>query len=337
MHISLITEIKSNNINLKFLAQRNKNSEKPSSQNFISNPNLTEILRNNAMANINFGSEIDKTDELRKIIKEFPSVNEECTPEEYSEMYDEYLEKVQTYLKENNPENINLGLILSDVAALGHYKIVDYLIENHHADVNYVDKTNINMTPLLHAVAKGNSKTVEILCQKGADVTKKDSFTGYNALMLAVYVQNIKSLEIIAKANPNNLDDIDKQGYTALMTATLFGYYDFVEKLVKLGADINKVSNGKTALIHAVQNKKMMDKLKSLGANTSIKDEFGQTADEIYGAHQAWIGTSLMANKKVREDIKEQFFANMKTEQEETYNNRHPKSRKSIRKPGARR
>ena len=57
---------------------------------------------------------------------------------------------------------------------------------------------------------------------------------------------------------------------------------EILEKLVELGADVNKVSNGQTALMHVSFNKKMMDKLKSLGADTTIKDEFGLTADENY-------------------------------------------------------
>ena len=106
---------------------------------------------------------------------------------------------------------------------------------------------------LRFAADKGDTRTVEELISKGADLNGKDN-TGLTALICAARNGYTETAEmLISKGADVNAKDND--GWMALMYAAGIGFTATIEKLIYLGADVNaKDNNGETALKCAVKN-----------------------------------------------------------------------------------
>ena len=119
------------------------------------------------------------------------------------------------------------------------------------ADINarYGDST-----ALIDAVDCGNVEIVKYLVENGADMENMNNIWGNTALMKianAVCVESEICIEIAQYLLDKgaNINAKTRNGWTALMYASSYGYLDMVKFLVKNGANINTITDeGYTAL-----------------------------------------------------------------------------------------
>lgn len=123
--------------------------------------------------------------------------------------------------------------------------ILDYLVNQKHADINFVDGSN---TPLHYASWDNHFKAVQLLVEHGADINRRDK-NGDTALHLTTSETVLKYLlQKGADINKRN-----KAGATPLHAAVSRNRYKFCKLLVEKGADINEQNKiGETALHLAV-------------------------------------------------------------------------------------
>jgi uncharacterized protein len=125
------------------------------------------------------------------------------------------------------------------------------LLLKYKADVSVCDKCQ--ETPLMLAARYGKSRIVELLCEAGANVHKKDKY-GRTALFMAL-------------------------GY--------FGNLDVIKQLIAYKANINELDNDEqTPLMKAVNanirdKDKIIDFLLEKGADRTLRDKKGRTAADI--------------------------------------------------------
>jgi len=105
------------------------------------------------------------------------------------------------------------------------------------ADVNAPDTKGF--TPLMAAAEKGLTPTVQLLLDKGADVSEKEPKQGKTALMLAAANGHTKAVQaLLAKgAELNTIPDGFDFAGTGLHYAALNGHRPMVEYLLAHGAD----------------------------------------------------------------------------------------------------
>ncbi len=135
----------------------------------------------------------------------------------------------------------------------GHLQIVRELLKHPKINVNQVD--DYGSTALMAASFSGYSEIVELLLQQpGIDVNKASFFGGATALMIAselrVQKHRFKIAELLLQKPEIDFNKADNFGNTALIRASMFGYYDIVRLLLQQpGINVNKVcSLGRTAL-----------------------------------------------------------------------------------------
>jgi ankyrin repeat protein len=94
------------------------------------------------------------------------------------------------------------------------------------------------------------------LVELGADVNVKNKY-GDTALIATIDRTSIdKDIVKLLIDNGANVNDTDRDGFTALMHAAKKGDKDIVQLLLENGADTNiESNNGKTALSLALHNK----------------------------------------------------------------------------------
>lgn len=153
-------------------------------------------------------------------------------------------------------------LHLAAKAFEGRESIVKILLAKNSENVDAQD--NYGDTALLIAAAIGNSKVVEILLEKGANMSQKNS-QGKTAFDLTkneecmfllgnihkadkdgntpLHLASLKGYESIVKIlivrSPENVNIQDKCGQTSLILASKKGHTNIVEVLVKNGANVN--------------------------------------------------------------------------------------------------
>lgn len=117
------------------------------------------------------------------------------------------------------------------------------------------------MSPLMKAVSTGNKVSVERLLKQDADVLAAHPLTNDTLLMMAVRYPGI--LEMLLEKNSSNINTQNRDGWTALMQASVNAPVKSTELLLKYGADLEiKDATGRTALswaagsgnIEALQN-----------------------------------------------------------------------------------
>jgi len=132
---------------------------------------------------------------------------------------------------------------------------------------------------LIQASIRGDTETVAMLLEKGADVNAKNN-DGRTALILAS--ENGRT-EIVAMLLEKGADVSAKgdYGYTALIWASLMGRTDIVEMLLEKGADVNAKNNGGRTALHWASHggpTEIVAKLLDAGADMNAKTTWGMTA-----------------------------------------------------------
>lgn len=158
-----------------------------------------------------------------------------------------------------------------------------------------VNGKNSEGAPLRNAVEAGNSKVVEYLIKKGANVNavkisqdgEKAGLKLESALMIAVRRGYFDIVKLLVENGADLEQQYESANYdTAIITASIYGR-DILEYLIKKGANINyQNSKGETALMNAAR-KGWIDNVKVLmkyGTDKELKDKEGHTA--LYFAKQ---------------------------------------------------
>ncbi len=188
-----------------------------------------------------------------------------------------------------NPNAVNKHGVTLLINALknGHYKKAKKLIELG-ANVNAIDQNG--KTAFIYAIENLHyygSEIIETLISAGANVNAIDQ-NGKTALIYLIKQidryynsgseQAIKTIEMLFK-NGAELDAKDKDANTRLLLFVLRNkYFEPVEKLIALGADVNASIAGMTPLMYASKygNVNAVEKLIKAGADVDAAlDNFG--------------------------------------------------------------
>ena len=162
----------------------------------------------------------------------------------------------------------DIELVLLRVASLqGSTEIVKYLLSFYEVDPNCISKNNA-YTPLITAAIDGQTETVKLLVNSGADVNIPH-WAGFNALIgiimfnISMFPYDVRFIEavkyLLKKGSDLCLDYYNSGGFNALHLAIKSKNFDLASLLLDSGADITKkTQDGRTALMLA-DDKKMKE------------------------------------------------------------------------------
>ena len=195
----------------------------------------------------------------------------------------------------------------------GHAEVVEVLLKSM-ADKNAKDGANVsvNVSALMEAARNGLVAAAKVLIQHGADgreelidlATRRNEFeaqaamTSFQRLKATLYGGSEAAIEIA-----KNLLEAGADGATALLELAQQNSKSALSVLIKAGADKAKDTQGKTALMKAVEmtasenerdSAKGLQILKTLfeaGADIEITDNEGRTA-EAYAERVAGLGSN---------------------------------------------
>jgi hypothetical protein len=132
---------------------------------------------------------------------------------------------------------------------------------------------------LIQAVEQGDTNTVKLIIDDGADINAKN-IDGMTLLMYASLRGHLETVRtLIVKGADVNAKKND--GVTSLMYASLGGHLEIVQALLAKGADVNaKKNDGITALLVATKSGKpeVVQALLAKGADVNAKSRGGWTA-----------------------------------------------------------
>ena len=98
------------------------------------------------------------------------------------------------------------------------------LIQNDSLKNQFFDEEGLSL-PLTRAAWKGHDDIIDILIIFGADVNKKVK-NGYTAIFFACERGRTSTLERLLECRNIDIEATNDQGFTALDTAIINGYYN---------------------------------------------------------------------------------------------------------------
>lgn len=142
-----------------------------------------------------------------------------------------------------------------------------------------------NSNTFLHEAAYYDlPKTTEFLLEKGADVNAKEK-DGNTPIINAILSYSQESLDVL-KCFIGDPEIEDWAGKTLLFHAIEHDHEDIIRILLEKNVNLNHQTrfDKETALMVAAKNKKreIMDLLIEAGANESLKNSAGKTAEELF-------------------------------------------------------
>lgn len=135
---------------------------------------------------------------------------------------------------------------LMQAVATGQKKVVDYLL---HQKVNLELKNETGDTALAMAIGNEQDPIAVSLIEAGAKTDVLGGENKNNLVFMAASVNATKTLQLLIKKAPDQINAKNKNGDTALHEAARFGSEKTLEILLKAGAKKDLGNNqGKTAL-----------------------------------------------------------------------------------------
>ncbi|MEM8757348.1 MAG: ankyrin repeat domain-containing protein [Planctomycetota bacterium] len=150
--------------------------------------------------------------------------------------------------------------------------------EDVDAVQNGADNSGSGRTPLLEAVAAGQTEAAKMLLEAGA-APEARTRDGKSALMLAAGWSDTPMVEMLLAADAR-LDARSDLGWTALMLAASRGRSEAVQTLVSAGADVQMQNKwDQTALLVGCASgvTGTIEPLLNAGSDVNAADEFGMT------------------------------------------------------------
>lgn len=199
-----------------------------------------------------------------------------------------------------SPNDVGLDLTaLAFAIESGRSDIVEALLKAG-ADPNA--RSPNSWTPLMHAAAKGDSKSISTLLSHGGDVTMLSSegecaqgiALKYGHVMLSITLAENYLKAAIASYDKNIIlsmirqgafvDTTNPAGWTALLSACSHNDIGMVRELIALGADVNHVeSDGWSCVLFAAfyNYERLLLELLERGANSQTRSVQGHTPASV--------------------------------------------------------
>ncbi|MEE9494718.1 MAG: ankyrin repeat domain-containing protein [Gammaproteobacteria bacterium] len=183
-----------------------------------------------------------------------------CTSSSISQKYFEHIIPACLYRP-----SAAIDDLMNAINQKAYNKIASLIADN----VN-VDQTQYGETPLMLALSRGNSRTVKMLLEAGADANKSATFyRGRTPLMYALRNSSLESVEALLKHGAS-INVTGPKGMTPLMYAARSGASAKVSLALEAGANPkHKDKTGNTALNYAA----------SYGAASSVYKLINQASD----------------------------------------------------------
>ncbi|XP_063913941.1 uncharacterized protein LOC135130478 [Zophobas morio] len=152
------------------------------------------------------------------------------------------------------------------------------LLIEYKADLNRVSKTLYGYTPLHNACELNDEEIVKLLLQHGSDPTIKSNML-YTPLHVALINKQQNIAKILIEANPSVINEYSEEKSTAVTLAALNNYYDIIELLATLGADLDSKECKDSPLRIATLKgfDKSVEILIKYGADVNRRDNHGFT------------------------------------------------------------
>lgn len=202
-------------------------------------------------------------------------------------MGNEYDRTVFPFVLQNAP---NLSAQLTDGTTVLMSVLINSQSSSVLADVlaksqNLSLERNQEPSFALAIAAAGNSPdTVKALVNAGADVNQVSSVNQRTALQEAIRQRQTSNALILLQAAQKSINNVDKDGFTALTAAASMGSADLITAIVATnGVNVNAQDrNGETPLMYAVQANNVPSVVELLTHGACIKaiDNTGHTALE---------------------------------------------------------
>lgn len=135
----------------------------------------------------------------------------------------------------------------------------------------------------LDAAREGDVETISSYLESGFSPNIL-SRRGDSLLILATYYGHAEVVEVLLKSKKNDVNLVNKMGFSALTGAAFRGRDAIVETLIKHGADVDQVNNkGQTALMFAAMfgQEGAVATLIAHGADTELRTPEGKTAGDL--------------------------------------------------------
>lgn len=160
----------------------------------------------------------------------------------------EYLKTGKTYRERKEDKDFETFI---ESIVENNFEKVSKAIENG-IDINALDCSGT--TALNWAASEGYMNILNLLLDKGAQINKAEERGGWTPLMLAVINQNSRAVEELIKRGAN-LNIKNTQGYSALMLAAERGNFEALKMLLDNGVDPNQTdSKNRLPIFHAAEN-----------------------------------------------------------------------------------
>ncbi len=232
-----------------------------------------------------------KESNFTKLKKIFDQLNEELETKDYDVLTDPFWDE----------ENVDFT---SDVAELhifdepetifAIYSSCSEIVKNRIAegfDVSLVLEEESGVTPIFFAILANSPEMVELLLNKGADVSGDNQIVGINILSYAVEVSSKEIVELLIEAGAKFYQqegDEDTYTYDFYVMGDLLDVEDFdkayLAMLVEAGFDLDALGySGETMLLSYIESIDLdadplvVQALLDLGADPNLADDYGWT------------------------------------------------------------
>lgn len=197
-----------------------------------------------------------------------------------------------------NQEN-ETALLVTLAGSRQHAVPITKLLLDHKANPNIKDKSK--RTALQFALISRWAPEVTALLLDHNALPNEESSQGFRPLTLAIQQGNLKTAFLLFEAGATT-NYKDKSGQTPIYLAMYNGDYEFIEPLVKRGAQINEPVKGITPLMLSITQKKLplTKKLLEWGADPNLETQEGSPARLAIDQNNADFIKALLDNKLKR-------------------------------------
>lgn len=153
------------------------------------------------------------------------------------------------------------------------------LLADAGADVNA--KSTSGATPLMYAAMSGDVQSLRLLLAKGANPNLREQSGGMTALMYAVRKGDPQAVRLLTQEGSSDLTLRNQAGDTALLLATKKGSWQVVAALLPANPGLEDPDRfGQTPLMNAARtgNLGILLRLLDKGASVNARDPNGATA-----------------------------------------------------------